>query len=262
MIIMLEAKVPGANIAVMFITLLICLALPIGLCIFWKIKTKAKLSAFFWGCGTFFLFALVLEQFMHLAVMAITGNLLQENIWFLAIYGGLAAGLFEETGRFLAMRFCMSKSLEKQNAIMYGIGHGGIEAILITGVTYISNLATSFMINTVGLDSLLTGVDETTAAAAYAQIAQLWTLSPTDFLMAGLERISAVMLHIALSWLIYRAVKERRTGFYVLAVGIHFLVDAVTVLLAQIIPVAALECTLLILTAALLGFAIRNYKTS
>ncbi|MCM1046204.1 MAG: YhfC family intramembrane metalloprotease [Candidatus Gastranaerophilales bacterium] len=259
---MLTTKVPGVNIAAMFITLLICLALPIGLCIFWKKKTKAKLSAFFLGCGTFFLFALILEQLLHLAVMAVTGNLLQENLWFYAIYGGLAAGLFEETGRFLAMRFCMSKSLEKPNAIMYGIGHGGVEAILVTGITYLSNLSISFMINASGMEPLLAGMDETTAATAYAQFSQLWTLSPADFLMGGLERISAIMLHIALSWLVYRAVKEHKAGFYVLAVGIHFLVDAATVLLIQILPVAVLEGILLLLTAALLGLAIRNYKSA
>ena len=38
----------------------------------------------------------------------------------------VAAGVFEETGRLLAMKFCMKKDLDKKNAIMYGIGHGGI----------------------------------------------------------------------------------------------------------------------------------------
>lgn len=259
---MITLQVPGANIAAMFITLGICLALPIGLCIFWKMRSKAKLSAFFLGCGTFFLFALVLEQILHLVVLTVAGNLLQENIWLYAVYGGLAAGLFEETGRFLAMRFCMTKSLEKQNAIMYGIGHGGIEAILLIGLTYISNLATAFVINAGGLDALLTGMDESTAAAAYAQLSQLCTLSPADFLMAGLERISAIMLHIALSWLVYRAVKGRKAAFYLLAVGIHFLVDAGTVLLIQAIPVIALEAILLATTAAILGFAVWDYRRS
>ncbi|MDE6015295.1 MAG: YhfC family intramembrane metalloprotease [Acetatifactor sp.] len=252
--------VSAANIAAMIVTLIICLGLPVGLCIFWKLKTKAKLSAFFIGCGTFFLFALILEQILHIVVLSTLGERLTGNIWLYAIYGGLAAGLFEETGRFLAMRFCMSKSLNRQNAIMYGIGHGGIEAILITGMTYISNLVLTIMINSGGLDAMLAVMDESTAAATYEQLSQLWELAPSAFLMAGVERISAITLHIALSWLVYRAVKEKKPGFYALAVGIHFLVDAGTILLIQIIPVEALEGILLAFVAVLIICVIRNYR--
>ncbi len=252
--------VSGANIAAMLVTLAICLILPIGLCIFWKIKAKAKLSAFFIGCGTFFLFALVLEQILHIVVLAAAGEVIQNHIWLYAIYGGLAAGIFEETGRLLAMRFCMKKSLNRQNAIMYGIGHGGIEAILITGITYISNLVMVIIINSGGLDAMLAALDESTAAAAYTQLSQLWLLSPVSFLMAGVERISAITLHIALSWLVYQAVKGRKPGYYLLAVGIHFLVDAGTLLLIQVIPVAALEGILLVFVAVFIAWVIRSYR--
>lgn len=251
--------VPGANIAAILVTVAICLILPIGLCIFWKIKAKAKLSAFFIGCGTFVLFALVLEQILHTVVFATAGEVIQGNIWLYALYGGLAAGIFEETGRFLAMRFCMKKSLNRQNAIMYGIGHGGVEAVLLTGMTYIVNLVIAVKINSGGLDSILAALDESTAATAYEQLSQLWLLSPVSFLLAGVERISAITLHIALSWLVYRAVKWRKSGYYLLAVGIHFLVDAVTVILIQVIPVAALEGILFVFMAMFIAWVIRSY---
>ena len=64
--------VSAANIAAMIVTLMICLGLPVGLCIFWKLKTKAKLSAFFIGCGTFFLFDLILEQILHIVAVSYT----------------------------------------------------------------------------------------------------------------------------------------------------------------------------------------------
>ena len=58
---------------------------------------------------------------LHLVKEALTGN-----IWFYALYGGIAAGVFEETGRFTAMKFWMKKSLSKESSFMYGVGHGGI----------------------------------------------------------------------------------------------------------------------------------------
>ena len=44
-----------------------------------------------------------------------------------AVYGGLMAALFEETGRYSAMRFLV-KPMDFPNAFMYGAGHGGVEA--------------------------------------------------------------------------------------------------------------------------------------
>lgn len=256
----MDAMVPGANIAAMVVTMGVSTLLPVVLCIVWKVHTQAKLSAFFIGCGTFVLSALVLEQILHTVVFAAAGELLRSNIWLYAVYGGLAAGLFEETGRFLAMRFCMAKSLEKENAILYGIGHGGIESILIVGVTYVSNLVLAVTINTGGLNAILGVLDENTAATVYAQVSQLWMLAPMDFLLAGVERISAVLLHIALSWLVYRAVKEKKRGFYLAAVGIHFAVDAGTVLLVQKVPGAVLEGLLLAVTGVLIVCVIRDYR--
>lgn len=254
------STVPGANIAAMAVTLGICVCFPVILCIVWKIKTKAKLSAFWIGCGTFFLFALVLEQILHTVVFAAAGQVIQNNIWLYALYGGLAAGLFEETGRFLAMRFLMKKSLNRENAILYGIGHGGVEAVLITGMAYISNLVMAVVINAGGLDAMLAAYDESTAQAVYGQLSQLWLLSPATFLLAGVERISAILLHITLSWLVYRAVKGGKPGYYLLAVGIHFLVDAGTILWIQVISTAALEGILLVFTAALIACMAADYR--
>ena len=129
-------------------------------------------------------------------------------------------------------------------------------------MTYISNLVMSMTINAGGLDSMLAVLDEETAAMTYTQISQLWTLSPADFLAAGVERISAIMLHISLSWLVYQAVKGKKRFFFLLAVGIHFLVDAGTVLLARSVPTAALEGILLAFTAILLFFVLRDYRTA
>ena len=67
------------------------------------------------------------------------------NIWLYALYGGLMAGLFEETGRYLAFSFALKKYRAKNvNALMYGAGHGGFEAIVIVGLTMINNIVWSF----------------------------------------------------------------------------------------------------------------------
>ncbi len=48
------------------------------------------------------------------------------NPFLYAIYGGLAAGIFEEFGRFFCMITVMKRFMyQRENSIIYGIGHGG-----------------------------------------------------------------------------------------------------------------------------------------
>ena len=65
------------------------------------------------GAGTFFLFALVLEQILHTLVFTSPlGPVLQGNIWLYGLYGGLAAGVFEEAGRFAAFKLVLRERRE------------------------------------------------------------------------------------------------------------------------------------------------------
>lgn len=248
--------VSGLSIAAMAVSLAVCVGLPVGLCIYMKRVGKASLKSFFLGCGIFVVFALVLEQILHLIVRAVSGTFFSEHLIAYAVYGGLAAGLFEETGRYVAMKFFMKGHLSRQEAIMYGVGHGGIEAILLGGMACFSNLLTSIMINSGSLEKLLPTGD----AGVQAVLSQLTGLPAWQFLLAGMERCSAVILHIVLSYLVYLGVKNHKIQFYILAVMVHFLVDAGVVLAANYIPVLALELGLLAVVLVMAAFVYVSYN--
>ncbi|MDE6674072.1 MAG: hypothetical protein K2K19_04555, partial [Acetatifactor sp.] len=55
-------NVPMANIIGIIVSFIISVGLPIALCIIVRRKTKARISSFFIGAATFFVFALILEQ--------------------------------------------------------------------------------------------------------------------------------------------------------------------------------------------------------
>ncbi len=250
--------VPGGSIAGMAISLIISVALPIVLLIVWRKKTGASFSSFCIGAGIFILFALILEQIFHSVMLGLTGTVLKDNIWLYALYGGLAAGRFEQTGRVTAMNFFM-KDPDKKNAIMYGIGHGGIEAILVTGLNMISNLVTSMMINAGSLESILAPLGDE-RQTLLTQLSALWTEPSWKFYMAGMERVSAVMLHIVLSYLVYMAVKNQKIIWYVLSVLLHAAVNAGTILFAQALPVWIVEVILLAVCAGLIFAVKRQYQ--
>ncbi len=255
--------VPAANIMAMVFVMLIAVGLPILLVVCWKCKAKAKWYPFFLGCGTFIVFALLLEQICHTVVQLVTGTLLTDSIVFYAIYGGLAAGIFEETGRLVAMKFCMKKDLDKQNAIMYGIGHGGIESVLLIGMTYISNLSLAVTINSGMLGEVIAALEAQatgSSQAFLAQVSALWELPASDFMMAGVERISAIGLHIVMSYLVYLAVKHRKPGWYILSILVHAVANAGVVLLVQVLSIDVAEAVLLGSVIVALGIVAWHYR--
>lgn len=125
------------------------------------------MPAFFIGCGIFVGFAMILEQICHTIVLTVTGSVIRDNIWLYAIYGGLAAALFEECGRWIAMTFCLKKYLTRENALMYGAGHGGIEAFLILGMSSMSNLLTAAMINGGLMEKTMTALEPAQQEVTY-----------------------------------------------------------------------------------------------
>ena len=241
--------VGAGTFAGIIFSLCISIALPVVLLIVVHKKTKARMAMAVIGAATFFLFAMVLEQILHAVVLGVGGERITGNIWIYGLYGGLAAGLFEEVGRFVAMRFAMKKQLSLPNALMYGVGHGGIEAILIVGLASVSNLVTSIMINAGTLEASLGALDQATKEATLTQLSALWTTPSYQFFLSGIERIVAVTLHIALSVLVFQAVKFGKKFYWFLAFAIHAGVDFVTVVAANYLNLVLVEVMLAVLIA-------------
>ena len=252
--------VSTASIVGMAVSLILCIGLPIALCILLKRKTAAKLSDMLLGAVTFVLSALVLEQLLHLAANALFGEALANNRWLYALYGGAAAAVFEECGRLIAMKCFLKKRLTKQTALMYGAGHGGIESVLIGGLSCISNLSTALTINSGAMETMMAGLDEAARASTMAAVSQLCTLPPYTFCLVGVERLLAMALQLCLSYLVYRAVRYRRRGSFAAALGIHFAVDAGVVILSGFLPVPAVEAVLAAATAVIAFFTVRAYR--
>ena len=80
--------VSSASITGMVVSLILCVAAPVALCILLKRKTGAKLSDMLLGTVTFVIFAMFLEQMLHLAMRAVFGEKLTGNLWLSALYGG------------------------------------------------------------------------------------------------------------------------------------------------------------------------------
>ena len=221
----------------MAVNALIGIAEPIVLACWITSKRKASWRSVLTGAGVFILFALVLESLVHQVVLkGPSGQTILGNPLYYALYGGLMAGLFEETGRFLAMKSLLKKEPSApRTAVAYGIGHGGVEMLVIFGITMVGNLVLSALINSGQIGLIMAGVPEANQAQVQAQFAQLETLT-TGILLTGLwERFSAIVLQIGLSVMVWVAVRRggRWLWLFPAAILLHALVDAGAVLLIK-----------------------------
>ncbi len=237
--------VPVGTLVMLALCALVGIAAPVALA-WWLVKKQhAKLTTILVGAGVFFVFALLLEPLLHQVVLkgpngaAITGN-----IWYYALYGGLAAGIFEETGRFLGMKFLLKKEPNGAlPAVAYGTGHGGMEILMIFGVTMISNLAISLMINAGQADTILAAVPAETQGQVEAQFAQLQGLNAGELLLGFWERISALILQLGLSVIVWTAIRKGGKWLWLFptAILLHALVDACAVILSKSVSVTVVE---------------------
>lgn len=240
-----------STIAVMVLILVLVTAGVLGVMLLLR-RRGGRWRDFFLGAGTFFLFAMVLEQLLHQVVLrAPIGPVLQGNVWLTALYGGLAAGLFEETGRFCAFKLVLRGQRERITALSYGIGHGGGEAFLLLGMTYINNLILMFTLSNGGvlppaLDSAVRGL------AAVPVTAYLWAL---------FERIPAVAFHMSASVLVFAAAKQPgKLWLFPAAILLHALLDFTAIVCNAYLPLPALELLITVFALAVVWLGYRVYN--
>jgi uncharacterized membrane protein YhfC len=209
-------QVSASAILFMAISIVLSILLPIGAVVWLAARKKIKLGPVLWGVLLFVVFAIILEgQGLHRLVLGSFPQL-QSYPYLFAVYAGLAAGLFEETARLIGFKWLI-RVREDENpytGIAYGLGHGGIEAILLGGMASISNLIFALMVNA---NAVPAGLE------AIAQ--QLATTPSYLFLITGVERVLAMTIHLSLSMIVLKAVTDRKWGYYVLAIGLHTLIN-------------------------------------
>lgn len=237
--------VPVSTIAIMALDVFLGIVVPVALS-WWLVKKyKVNLSTILIGAATFVVFALLLESIMHNIVLkGPRGEAIRGNTWYYALYGGLAAGLFEEVGRFLSMKFLMVKEPTKLNpAVAYGVGHGGVEMLFVFGIGMFSTLMMAFMINNGQIDTVMAQVPAEAKDQLQAQITQVTTASAPSYLLGLWERFSALILQISISVMMWVGVRKGGKWLWMLPAMIllHAFVDGSLVVLQKYVSTVALE---------------------
>ena len=230
--------VPVSTLLACIVTLCVCLFLPILLLILFAVKYKGEkiLPAWLLGAAGFF----VTQMLIRIPILTV----LQTQSWFVSfsqktpfVYAfslAFTAGLFELVGRFVVAKM-MVKDLTFRRSLAAGLGHGGIEAIVLIGLTYVNNLVYIVMINTGMFDPMIQEVAaigdalpqlEATIAQLEMIKTQLISYPASLFLLASAERVLTICCHAAMSLIVCYGVASGKTlPSLLICLGIHTLLD-------------------------------------
>ncbi|WP_055441403.1 YhfC family intramembrane metalloprotease [Anoxybacillus suryakundensis] len=216
------------NLFGMSIQLLISLFVPLALIIYGRKKGWLSWKAFGVGLLIFILFSQVLEKTLHFLVIDPSGTSLKgtNNVWAFVAYGALAAGVFEEIGRYIGFRFMLKNHRTYGDGLSFGLGHGGIEAVLIGAFSAVNMMVISHLMQTGQFEQVASSLPATQVDMIQSMLNQPdWM-----YVLGGIERIFAIAIHVALSLLVLYGVRNGQFRYVVYAMLTHALIDVVPAL--------------------------------
>lgn len=217
-----------ARIALTVLAIILEIALPLGLALLANRRLGVSWRYFGFGALIFAIFQIFTRVPAVLALQAILGLRLAASqtlqwVWLIGLV--LTAGLFEEVGRYVGYRWLMGKEQKTwSKGVMYGIGHGGIEAIvLVAGGTALG------LANLILLPSVLPSLPQAQQELVRQQLTTVLGQPDWIALVGFYERVWAMAAHVALSLVVLQVFLRHNIRWLWLSIGLHALLNSVTV---------------------------------
>jgi uncharacterized membrane protein YhfC len=213
------------NLAGPISQLMISLIIPIAFLFYFRKKQQFAWKPLWIGVAVFVLFSQVLEKLLHIAMIDQSGTALKwtDHPAAFVLYGALAAGVFEELGRYVGFRFWLKGRHEYKDGLSFGLGHGGIEAILIGVIGAIYTIIFMQLIRSGTFDETIGTALSSEQASALKE--QIMNTPFVFYVLGGIERAFALIFHIVMSLLVLLGVRTNQFRYVLYAIAIHALLD-------------------------------------
>jgi uncharacterized membrane protein YhfC len=242
------------TLAGLLIAAVLSLALPLALGTWWRSRTGAPWSAWWKGALVFFVSTVVLRIPWLIPLGAwVHKSGAAERPWLptaFILLSCVAAGVFEQVGNWIGLRSLPERT--PRTAAQLGLGHGGLEAMLIGGVGVIGQIVV------IALASAGKLADPKAIAAAQ-QIGQQGLLRS---LLAGVERVSTMGLQAGLAVIVLQTFVRGSARWLWLAIALHAGVDALGVFSVSWFGPERAEIVIALQAVAMLWLAARLSRSS
>ena len=235
------------------ITSIFAILYPFILAIIARIRLSVPWRYFWYGTLVFLVFQLVTRVPAVFALNNVFASQLKASgvfrfVWYLTL--AFTAGLFEEVGRYVGYRVFMRREEKTwSKAIMYGIGHGGIESIVLVGALGLLSLVNIIVTSSLSLNALTPSQHATVVQQFAALNAQPEWLP----LLGAWERLWTLPVHIALSVVVLQVFRRNNIGWLWLAIFAHTIVDFSTIEIVQVLGASTTASLITEVVVALFG---------
>ena len=249
---------------VLFYTLFILFILlfPIGVAIAYRHYFNVPWWLFIVGIVTF-----VGSQVMHIPLnnwltqLGFITDLSKESsdLWRTALVLGMTAGISETAARAIGFGIIQMKRPlnQKADSLFVGLGHGGIEAMLLGGVLLAATISSLLSLRGANLAEL--AIPASDLPLLETQLAAIESITITNF-VPFFERLIAMTLHIVLSLLVWQAFTKRNWLYAIAALLYHTFVDGTAVYLTQFITnIWLIELCLLLMLLPGLAYLVSQW---
>ena len=256
-----------SSIPSLIITVVLMIAIPVFFCLYWRRKHKERTNLVYLIAGAigFLVSARVLELGVHyLCILSDNpvSRFLNGSTAAYVLYGIIMAGVFEECGRHIILKYVLKKNRTRENAVLYGTGHGGIEILAVILPAMITYLVVAVMFSGGSVDEALNilKITENNAAAALPSVQAAAAFDYGMMAMNVIERLFAMLGHIGLTVIVFYGIKNAKRGFLPLAILLHMLMDTFPALYQRgVIPLWMVEVWAALSVAGIVCIAVRLY---
>lgn len=223
---------PGLAIA-MGATVVVAILTPLIAALVLWLKTRVSWKYFLLGAVIFFISQILIRLPILSAIQPLLAGTLQSSALMRTIYLlalALTAGLFEEVGRWIGYKYLITKERTWRVGVMYGLGHGGIESIVLVGLSVLSTLFVYIAIT----------LQHQQIPIPAALLESLRSGTALGQSLAIIERISAIIFHVALSLIVMQSFTRHSIRWLWYAIAYHAFIDYVVAgILAPVNPYMA-----------------------
>ncbi|MBR2591420.1 MAG: YhfC family intramembrane metalloprotease [Oscillospiraceae bacterium] len=264
-----EKIVVGRNsIPSLIVSAVLMILIPVGFFLYWRLKHKEQTTVawLFVGVAAFMVSARVLELGVHYLCILMdhpVSRFINGNTAAFVLYGVIMAGVFEECGRHIVLKYILKRNRTPENAVLYGIGHGGIEVLTVVLPMMITYLAISVLFSAGDTAKALSALNitEETAAAALPSVQAAASFGYGMMALNVLERLLAMFAHIGLTVIVYYGVVRTKKGYLQMAILLHMLMDTFAALYQKgVVPLWTVEVWGALWTAVIVIFAAKLFR--
>jgi uncharacterized membrane protein YhfC len=228
-----------ATIIAFIISLIIQVGFPLAVVLHFRRQTRAPWRVFGYGMLVYAIFQLFTWLPLSVYLDATLGARLNTEwgsfAWLLAL--ALMTCLCEEGGRWLGYRFLFPRgkvTRSWENGIMYGLGHGGMETmLLIAGLTFIYFVA-YVVLGSINQGQFLGTLKPVDAVEVRTAISTILSTTWDQPILVAIERVLTLPHQLAWSLMVLASLMSRRKRWFLFALIYHWSVAVIIPGLARL----------------------------